>query len=491
MAIFTLTLSDNTDTVDFMDSTYYKVMDGGFDIGTPTNKRTLAPTREGFYLPVNVPLEYREASIRFSIHGSSRTNCISYLHKITRIINNIYRREIPNQGAKGQLSYAWTGASNITYFEVFGADWVVQPADILSVDKIHRNIGGDYVIPDLQIKLYLSAKGYGLSIFSEVTNELAISTAYESAKTGGVSVENAGNSSGNSNWIGIASTQVPGSDPYIIKLKMTSGSTYSWWRAIYIGHQLTPFPTTTVFDVRDGTKAYGTYETVSGANPNIAQTYTDVLRFTVPTTGLGSSTLAVSWTLPNQIGTFMPIAHLSLVGSDRASYRFGLEGSDGYWGLMWYNEWITVAQKKAVPLGSVVLPPGNPDIFDYGNPDTLDMGIAFDGREGETQVLQELDYMQLLPITNGVRMIVSRAGNTYTQTGVIVDDYWKGVSYYLRSGTYVSNLTSLMSPIFLQPAINQRLYFCSLGDNQYQDVERGREFTVQLYAVPTYESLAE
>jgi len=496
MALFTLSLTNNSETIDFLDSTTFKVMDGGFDIGTPSNKRTLAPIREGFYIPLNSPASYRESTIKFSIHGTTRSNCISSLQKLQRIINSIHRREFIEQGRRGQLSYAWSGATNVTYFEVFGADFIEQPDDILSVEKIHRNIGGDYVIPDLKIKLYLSAVGYGLSIYSAVTNELQLSTAYESAKTGGVGIENAGNDTGNSNWVQIASTQVPGSSPYIIKLYLQSGSTYSLWNTMYITHQIGDTSKLTIFDVQDGTDligGIGSLVTDDYANYNSAKTTRKYFQIPIDgDDGFYSQEIVFGWDLPNQIGTFLALLHsTSQKFSTSVAYRFAL-GYSSYWDHVINYDWISSANYYMLPLGIVTLPPGDKDIYQAGNIESLKMGFGLNGSpNGGVGYNTYVDYLELMPANNGVRILTNKTQVGSTNTGIFIDDYWQGLAYYLRTGGYVSNIVPLMSPIFLEPATTQRLYFHSCGYENHGTVERGREFTVKLYAVPTYETLAE
>lgn len=499
MAIFTLSITDGNETVDFLDSTNYKVMDGGFNIGSPQKKRELVPIREGFYIPTVQPTTYREATLTFSVYGASRSACLTALHKITRIFRSVQKREKATLGSRGQLSYAWAGATNITYFEMFGAD-MTQPADILSVGKVHMLIEGEYVIPDINIKIYLSAKGYGISIHSEVTNELAISTEFETARTGGVDITNDGNDAAVSNWIEIDSAQVPGGDPWLTKLQLTSGSTYSGWRMLYIGHQETPFPSTTVLDADDGSFSSGSLVTNSDANPNSARTTTKYHQHSYTgSTPSYSQTPVVYWDVPvGQKGTFFVFHHTFDDKFDSGVMIYQLTLMDIWrWGINWGGPWVTASAgspaELSIPLGSIVLPPANPDILDYGTLDALIMGVRYSylGYDYAGTFTPRLDYLSLLPISNGLRMWV--ANELDNLVGVFIDDFWKGIHYLKRAGTYVSTpFTPLMTPIFLEPAVDQRLYFHTTGIGSVQDsLDRKRTFDVRLYAVPTYETLAE
>lgn len=496
MAIFTLQITDNNETVDFLDSTNYKVMDGGFNISTPRNSRQLVPIREGFYLPIRTPTEYREATIKFSIHGASRSACLTALQKISRIIHNIHKRERPTMGARGQLSYAWDGATNITYFELFGADYVIQPADILSVEKIHRRIGSDYVIPDLELKLFLSAQGYGLSIYSDSVTELQLSTAVESAKTGGVTITNDSNDTGQTPWAQIASTQVPGGDPYILKLRLSTGSTYSWWRFLYIGLTET-FPSTTIFDCYDRDESSGgTLVSSAGSNPDSTETYNYYLRHDVTAdTDIIDGFVKSGWYLPDISGVFLPLLRSSTnAQSLSASWRIALEGDATTWGTNWYSDWVTQSTSQSlVPLPPITLPPGNPDLLSIAGStlETLLLGIGFAGRAIGTPYSVAWDYLQLLPITGGLRILSNPAASTASPAGYFMDDYWKGMHYFIsNSGSEISAIFPLMSPLFLQPNVTQRLYFHSQGGETFAN-ERNRKFVVRAYGVPTYEVLAE
>lgn len=489
MALFSLQITNNSETVDFL-SADYKVEDGGFDISLPRMKRELTAERPGFYVPVLVEREYRDATLKFAIYGATRTAALANLHKLNRILRSALQRARLGAGGRVQLSYSWDGATNITYFEVYSGD-VKFAQDILSVAKVHRIESGLYVIPTCELTLYMSADGYGLSLFSDSLTELAISNPTGGPATGGINVTNPGNDS-KYNYVEIASGQVPGDNPWITKLVLTNGGTYSFWHSLYIGHQVTPFPSKIVFDNTDAVSNIGTGISDAGANPNAAGGTTTYQSATLVSAPRYPTFSDVAWSLnENSKGTFFAFLHGGGQSWDVDTFSLAI-GIDDYvsWGVSYVEEWvrITSANNRNTPLGTITIPPGGPELVNYGGLNTnlwLGLWIAYDVNATFTY-----DYMSLLPIGNGFRIWKTKVGGVSALTGTMYDDNWRGLAYIKDGSNKVAvPFYTLLNPIMLEPSVTQRLYFTSLGAS-LSATERGRTFSVRVYAVPTYSALA-
>lgn len=105
-----------------------------------------------------------------------------------------------------------------------------------------------------------------------------------------------------------------------------------------------------------------------------------------------------------------------------------------------------------------------------------------------------IDYLMLLPIEYGYRAMETR-GEGLARGDKIVDDGWKGIAYVEQIASYPSGaslgkasiINAYMSPVWLQPGFDQRLYFIQESDSGIADP--GRRFDVRLYAVNTFLNL--
>lgn len=488
--LFLLQLSDNVDTPINFISSAYKVEDGGFDIGLPSVRRELAPVRPGFYIPVISEVEYRESTIKFEIRGSTRAQVISRLNAIERLLNNVANRKLLGNGRRAEIQYAWEGADNITYFEVYGGE-VSFPRDALSVAKVHRIMDGVYAIPECELRLYLSGSGYALSLFSDALTEVALYNPTVGAKqTGGVTVKNPGYYLSGTwqpqyNYVEIDGDDLPGSTPLITKIQLASGATYSLWNFLYMGLQQSPFPSSILFD--NSTLAYS----VGGTTPSSTNASQGTYRsYTYPNTAPWTNFFAdFAWSVGNNtIGMFYAFLH----SFDAISSNFHIAiGVDDYvsFGVRTVGEWssYSTTNKYVLPLGLIQLPPVDLAVADQGTlHPNLEMGLFVSGEDGATLTI---DYVSLLPVTAGLRMWRSRVSNL---TGTLVDDGWRGIEYLKDGSNQVSTpFHGLLEPLKLSPGITQRIYFTSGGAPGVGVAsERLREFTARVYVVPTYASMA-
>lgn len=488
MALFTLKLNDNVNTpIDFIGSTY-KVSDGGFDISTPRRKRELAVLRPGFYIPMSVNEEYREAELTFQVVGATRSAVISSINAIERMLGRINSRSRLFNGQRCELQYTWSGATTITYFEVFGGD-LSYPPDVLSIDKIHyTDSSGNYKLPEIKLKLYLSANGYGISIFSTSMTELPLyNPGIGTPATGGVQITNPGYN--NYNYVEIDAGDLDGSTPMITKIILTPGSTYTSWYDMYIGHQVTPFPTVTLFEAEDyidlnrGT----TY-----AHANASGSPAEYVRWTHAASAGYDSFAAIAWEVSNgSAGVYYAFTHAfgypvpqsiqSAIGlDDYVTYRINYRGD--------YVSTINNSQ-TVVPVGVIQLPPGPKELSDQGTLNSdLWMGLFYSWEGSETI---DIDFLSLLPMNAGLRILKFR-GTSTAFDWTLIDDDWLGLQFSKDVGGTNEIATpwfGLLDPIKLEPGIDQRLYFDVTSDD-YQPGERNRQFDVQVYVVPTFSSLA-
>jgi len=478
--LFTLKLSDNVDTINFMASPFF-VMDGGFDISLPRVKRELVATRPGFYLPLISDFEWREAKLRFEIRGASRSAILQSLGRIERLLRNIAARARITAGRRGELSYTWEGATDLTYFEVYGGD-IAFPTDVLSVAKIHAKENGQYYIPEIELTLYLSGLGFGTSIFSDTLTEVPLFNPSVGAKqTGGVRVQNPGN--GQYSYVEIAGVDLPGSQPLITKIRLTSDTPYSTWQLLYLGLQATNWPVNVVYD--DTALVYQSgFSITADANANGGQYRSRA--FSANTFSFFSQ---MEWSVSDAISNaaIMFFAFLHTWSGVPSGFQVAV-GIDDYvtYGIRYQGDYVVPSSttQKNVPIGPIQIPPTE-ELVRYGtlNPD-LWFGLWF---ATDTAGTMTVDYLSLLPIGNGMRIW---RGRTSALTGDLYDDGWRGQEYRVSSTPNVANpFYGLMEPLKLEPGITQRIYFTSAG-SQTALSERQRAFVARVYVVPTYSLLA-
>jgi len=479
--IFTLKLSDNVDMIDFMKNPYF-VMDGGFDISLPRVKRELVATRPGFYLPLISNVEWREAKLQFEIRGPTRSSILSSLGKIEKILRNIAARSRITAGRRGEMSYAWEGATNLTYFEVYSGD-IAFPTDVLSVAKIHAKANGEYYIPEIELTLYMSGLGYGVSIFSDVLTEVPLFNPSVGAKqTGGVRVQNPGASQ--YNYVEIAGVDLPGSQPLITKIRLTTDTPYTKWDLLYMGLQVENFPTNVVYDSSAVVYSSG-FNTTNDANAN-GGSYRE-RTFVAP---FFSYLSQMEWSV-SSVGitdaAFMFFAFLHSFNGVPSGFQAAV-GIDDYvtYGIRYQGDYITpsITTQKNVPLGPIQIPPTE-ELVRYGTLHSdLWFGLWF---ATDTAGIATVDYLSLMPISNGLRIL---RGRTAAQVGDLYDDGWRGQEYRVSSTPDVANsFYGLMEPLKLEPGITQRIYFTTASTATVIS-ERQRALVVRVYVVPTYSLLA-
>ena len=481
--LFVLRLTDNVEnTVDFIHATdkTYRVADGGFDIGMPRVKRELAPVRQDFYVPVSTVYEYREAKLRFEVQGTNRSTAISSLNKIERTLRNIEARGRLGAGRRAELQYAWKDANQRTYFEVYGGT-LAYPDDILSVAKVHMLSDGKYVIPEVELTLYISAVGYGCSIFATDGQLIPIPLQRYDGATKTPNPVAIYQTPGSNNFVTISKVDLAGSQPMITKWVLRSGTPYTNWENLYMGLQQEPYPTKLLYDSSETVDSKGTVTNAAWAQGGSYRTVT------FSNSSYVDWFASFAWEFNNgSVGTFLAFLHAA--ESLPTNFQFST-GIDDYvtYGIRYKDEWVRPQGGAICPLGMIQLPPAGRELASYGtlHPDLwLGLWVAYDNSGGT----MTLDFLSLLPVANGLRMLRSRRN---TVTGMIVDDAWRGLEFVKNetNGQVWTPFYGLLEPLKLEPGVNQRVYFLSNGQAASTD-ERARQFTVQLFGVPTYSTLA-
>jgi len=483
--LFTLLVTDNSESIDFISSTF-KVADGGFDIGTPESVRELTEIRPGFFRLVKNQKKYRTATITFAIHGATRPAVLTSLAKLERVITSIESQEYITDTARGQLAYAFEGASQQTYFEAYAGD-IVTPTNLLSVEVAHAQDGSGYYIPGLQLVLYLSPQGYGLSIYDEPGSGLEIplyNPTVASAQTGGVNVKNPG--TGNYSYVQIDADDVMGAQPYITVIELVGQSSgWSAWQRVYIGKQHYPYPSQLVFDDSDVAGGADPGSVVSNVNANDGQYRTNTY------SGEYIGTFAdYTWAVPSGMrGMFYAFLVNYLAAEPNAQFAVGIDDYVRY-GIRSISEYVQPASstQRHLPIAPIQLPPVGLDVEDFG---TLheDLWIGVFTRANSLASGYSWDYMHLLPISNGVRVWVRRRNPGHTVLNV--DNPWRGLVYNkdTSTGKVWSGFYGMMPPLTITPGKDQRFYFAFPGLSTSPD-ERDREFQVKIWGIPTFSTLA-
>ena len=497
--IFTLSITNNTETVNLLDTTNYQVQDGGFDIGLPSSSKNYTYKRYGpWYEPSSMQYGPRNARITLRIFGATRGAVIANINKIERILHSAEGRSEHDNGARVELKYAWEGATNLTYFEVLGGE-VVLPGDALSIAKMFVQKDGVYYIPDIEIQLDLSPFGYGLSLYStpSTANELAIySVATGAIQKGGVLVKNP--YAGNSNYVQIYGADLPGEQPYITKIivnGVNATSAYSKWEQFFMGLKVTPYPTTTLFEGEDfdgGTPTPSTRARTGASNNSVA--------YWTTTTGASPQFSdifpAIYWSIDpsSSRGTFLAFMQSwNVLYSTHAHFAIGVYDyvQNGY---RYISDWVNprTAAFYHMPIGVVQLPPEDGIIGIASGTYPTGLGIFFSMDSGQSSVETEVDFLSLLPINNGLRTWVQRGVNSVTDLeGDLTDDSWLGINYLKRydTATVTTPFIGMLDPLKLEPSVDQRIYFDSVGTG-VGSVEGPRSYRVQVFAVPTFKLLA-
>lgn len=521
--LFTLRITDNISTVDFLSDTT-RVLDAGFDIGMPSVKREYYAPRPGFYMPMVEDYQFREARLRFFAYGNTRNDVIATFNKIERIIRQGARRVKIVTERRAELVYTWEGSDNITYFEIYGGE-LILPQNILSVEKIHKKVGSKYMV-EAELVLTISALGYGISVNSIEMPEIPLwntSVWYhprfphrDAPRLGGIYIAQPGSMVRPSNWIQIRPEDVPGDMPLITKLVLTpcgSQSTKDW---TYIGLQVASqedwFPPR-VSLVWDDTGPWAWWHTEGWTQVTQSGAYGGYYhKKEITTDNYLTDIDNPEWIFNfgfkfegGQQILFLPFWHgyngNDMAGYDPVFYSIGFSYMDPYNRHNWRSAWSARTidmYRNVTPLAPLPVPMQQ-ELVNYGEAEIYSQFALWMTKKEALPAGKyiDLDYISMLPITHGLRMWHYRAyeGSSDSHQGYWIDDDWLGTTlwkrYYAPSeglyGDVRNALDGFMKPIKLEPGRLQRLYFTHIG------ADAGNPdwvYRVQLFAVPTYMMLA-
>lgn len=476
---FTLKLSNDYVTVDLMNATDYKVYDGGFNIGLPEVERELGVIRPGFFRPVSEIFSYREATIKLDIMGTTRSDVLTNLRQLQRMFRRTNSRDRLSVGRRMELQYQWDGASQITYFEVYSGD-VNVPDDVLQLEKMFYMRGTKYAI-EASITMTVSADGYGISVLSSTLTEVALSNG-GSYVTGGVTVANGA-------YAEVASTSLTGASPLITKIVVAPSTGYTAWNTMFIGHELGPYSTKLKYDIGDsGDLVYDTPPGTLGVSGGYGGTHEEWLY------GTGTSTPGtwanLAWAYDNgTIGMFYAFLHGYTKTAENFKFAIGIDDYTRF-GIRNVKDFVRPSGYcNTIPLGALQLPSVPLELTALGNiHEDLWIGLWVAKDYTLADKTLSLDFLSFLPINGGLR--IWQARTTAVTSCTMIDDGWAGIEYVKDSTPkYWTPFYGLIEPIKLEPGLNQRLRFQSIG-TQDNATEQARELVVQLYVVPTWPTLA-
>ena len=235
--LFLLEISDGSDTATFFSTSQgsgnrLQLADGGFQVGLPKTKRSFGVLRPGVGIMTQEDKTARECEIKFSIYGDTRSGVMSQVAKVNSILKNVSQRAATGRGERTDLKYSWEGSNKATYLEVYGGGFQ-YPDNLWSVEGMHAEIYGQYVIPNLVLKLWLSPEAYSISLRSTSMTAVPLSNSYGSGNTSGLKVVNTG-----TNWVEIAASAINGDTPVPCKISVDPGvANFTAFHNLYIGLQ--------------------------------------------------------------------------------------------------------------------------------------------------------------------------------------------------------------------------------------------------------------
>lgn len=495
---FILQLANQNTTIDFL-STTTRVLDGGFDIGLPRSKRVILPLRPGFYRSSVSDYEYRDSRLRFIITGDTRGDVIQKINEIERLSTSIVSGSM-GLGEKAQLVYAWDGATNITYFEVYTVE-LSLPGDVLSVEKMLTEVDGKIVLRDCELVMSLSPYGYGVSIYSTSLTQIPLAIAggdgtkftdglpiYYPTKT--VSPYDA---ELEPYWsYDIDGDDIPGSSPALLRVEIYKHlSNHNPASSFYMGLCKSPFNAKESL-VYDSANMFGTWGLTGGVE--YSSTYAESAKYRKKVEAAAvnpSSSPQFEWDLQTlEFGLYQAFLHA--VDVQPAGIGLAVGQSLPTYTTTYYTEDFvypgdSVNGGRMQSLGSIQVPIANrPGIADSSDALTQ-IGVWY-SLSGAGTV--NVDMLSLMPITDGFRIL--DINGAYVSSGSFVDDAWIGASYF-RDATFghiYSTVQGLLNPLRLTPGVDHRLYVTAISQLDLATLKSKPFGEIKVFAVPTYLTVA-
>jgi biotin operon repressor len=129
-------------------------------------------------------------------------------------------------------------------------------------------------------------------------------------------------------------------------------------------------------------------------------------------------------------------------------------------------------------------PPFSPNLNDIA-----DLNLSLYGfRKFAGTSAFSIDYLFLLPVKEGYRIILNKVPAADGSFGsILVDDAWNNMLYTSNGTKNLGTLDGLFSPIRLIPGADQRLYF--LFNDLYAFQPTGFHYQVRVWTVPLFMTL--
>jgi len=246
------------------------------------------------------------------------------------------------------------------------------------------------------------------------------------------------------NWIGIANTQITGTLPAPIKLKLAQAdATGRAWRTFWLANNVYSDPT--------GMDPFllGSEEDGGGASPETSTW----------ATAIDHSQYDWIWEIPaaqlaDLAGRYWRIL-TTFSATDGAGWYVRADiaaASGGVYQTLWEGDEVYVTSTGLYDLGALPIPPGGYDVG-AGNI-ALIMTVRAAGAGNGT-----VDFVQFTPTQPGMLRKITQLGFTTAQNDLLVDDGPEGLCYYEdgSTGAHYLIMRGENEPLYIWPGITQRL----------------------------------
>lgn len=486
---FVLKLKSSTHEVDFLGPTYV-LSDGGLKIDPPERDNVWGSVSKyglGARL-LDYTVNNRTISINFQVKTATRSAMLDAISTIETLLRTARERSINQEPTRVSLYYQWDGRATVTYFEIIDGTFR-YPEDIMSVEQVVQYNGEVYTIVDCTLELVAHPYSYGISPVDGTPTEIPLKNGNTSGSyvTGGVTVYNQDDSdAGQDNWVDILGSDVIGDAPSITIIEITGVSTGGPPQRIAIGHRIesTPMPAHILEEsaFTESAEVEATPLTGSGYSGGSA----DIYDFdNVNQVSLGYWTIQDSHVYGGQPYRAVAVAALGYPFDTDMNYQLRLTLPADENTIFYQTDWVSpLVEENYLDFGVIVLPPFK------GITSVADLRLNLYGFRKFTGTSQfSIDYLYLLPIREGYRVLQNRVTSTSGGFGdKFVDNNWESIQYAEDGGDRLGIIDGLFSPIRLIPGKNQRLYF--LFNDLFSFQPPTFSYTVRVYSIPLYVTMA-
>jgi hypothetical protein len=266
------------------------------------------------------------------------------------------------------------------------------------------------------------------------------------------------------NWIGIASTEVEGSLPAPLKLEVIhEEATARDWRTIYICNEYLS-PTMTAFS-RGSQATGGATATISSASTHATARWTWDL---------------TEAQLANFAGRYWRLLMVHSTGTAMACYwraQVAIKVAPLYVTL-WEGDEVANRGQLITDLGAVPIPPGGYDTA------TSNVAVQITARSAGALGSVVMDFIQFTPVGAGQYRRIYQTGFNMVENSGLVDDGPEGTTYYYYSSedVHLPLYRTYGEPIHVWPGRTQRLRV--LYDEATAAFAAGREMSARAWYRP-------